>query len=66
MDLLRNDLAKNCVDNSIEVRQLCVLERFSNVHHLVSTVRGCLRPGTTPLDALRDSEAERANAPSMP
>ena len=55
VDLLRNDLAKNCVDNSIEVPQLCVLERFSNVHHLVSTVRGCLRPGTTPLDALRDS-----------
>ena len=25
------------------------------MHHLVSTVRGCLRPGTTPLDALRDS-----------
>ena len=55
VDLLRNDLAKNCRDGSIEVPQLCALEKFSNVHHLVSTIRGTLRPDTSPLEALRDS-----------
>ncbi len=52
VDLLRNDLAKSCRDHSIEVPDLCVLESFSNVHHLVSTVRGHLADDKTPLDAL--------------
>jgi para-aminobenzoate synthetase component 1 len=52
---LRNDLAKTCRDHSIEVPDLCALESFSNVHHLVSTVRGELAPNKTPLDALRAS-----------
>ena len=55
VDLLRNDLAKNCCDGSIEVPQLCALETFSNVHHLVSTIRATLRPSSSPLRALRDS-----------
>jgi para-aminobenzoate synthetase component 1 len=55
VDLLRNDLAKSCRDGSIDVPQLCVLEKFSNVHHLVSTIRGTLRADATPLEALRDS-----------
>ena len=54
VDLLRNDMAKSCRDGSIEVPQLCALEQFSNVHHLVSTIRGTLRADTTPLEALRD------------
>jgi para-aminobenzoate synthetase component 1 len=53
VDLLRNDLAKSCADGSVHVPQLCALESFSNVHHLVSTVRGQLAPGKSPLDALR-------------
>lgn len=53
VDLLRNDLAKTCADHSVSVPQLCALESFSNVHHLVSTVRGRLQPTKTPLDALR-------------
>ncbi|MGB1118312.1 MAG: anthranilate synthase component I family protein [Parvibaculales bacterium] len=54
VDLLRNDMAKSCRDGSIEVPELCALEKFSNVHHLVSTIRGTLRADTTPLAALRD------------
>ena len=53
VDLLRNDLAKSCADHSVHVPQLCTLESFSNVHHLVSTVRGQLAPGKSPLEALR-------------
>ena len=55
VDLLRNDLAKTCRDHSIDVPDLCALESFSNVHHLVSTVRGELAADKTPLDALRAS-----------
>lgn len=53
VDLMRNDLARVCHDGSIRVRQLCALESFSNVHHLVSTVEGALAPKYDALDLLR-------------
>ena len=55
VDLLRNDLAKTCLDHSITVPDLCRLESFSNVHHLVSTICGHLADDKTPLDALREA-----------
>jgi len=53
VDLLRNDLSKVCKVKSIEVSELCKLETFANVHHLVSTVRGQLKSGKTPLDLMQ-------------
>ncbi|MGB0719559.1 MAG: aminodeoxychorismate synthase component I [Bdellovibrionales bacterium] len=53
VDLLRNDLSKCCEINSIEVLQLCALESFASVHHLVSTITGTLRPDKTPIDLLK-------------
>lgn len=53
VDLLRNDLGKCCAPGSIEVPELFRLESYANVHHLVSTVRGRLRPDQQPLDLLR-------------
>jgi para-aminobenzoate synthetase component 1 len=52
VDLLRNDLAKTCQINSIEVPQLFGFESYSNVHHLVSTIRGKLREDKSVLDLL--------------
>ena len=52
VDLLRNDLSKVCADDSVEVPELCKLESFARVHHLVSTVTGTLRDDKTPLDLL--------------
>ncbi len=53
VDLLRNDLSRTCVPESIHVPRLCGLEQYAFVQHLVSTVRGELRPGKTPFDLLR-------------
>lgn len=52
-DLVRNDLSLVCEDYSITVERRCELRSFANVHHLVTTVTGILKPGLTALDALR-------------
>jgi para-aminobenzoate synthetase component 1 len=53
VDLLRNDLARVCLPDSVTVTQLCRLESFEFVQHLVSAVRGRLRAGQGPIDLLR-------------
>jgi para-aminobenzoate synthetase component 1 len=53
VDLLRNDLGRVCDYGSISVPALCEVETYATVHHLVSQVRGKLRPGKSPLDLLR-------------
>ncbi|MDY6919939.1 MAG: aminodeoxychorismate synthase component I [Pseudomonadota bacterium] len=52
VDLLRNDLGRSCEPGSVQVPELFALESFSNVHHLVSTVQGRLRPELDPLDLI--------------
>jgi para-aminobenzoate synthetase component 1 len=52
VDLLRNDLSRVCLDHTVEVPELCRIERYATVHHLVSTVVGRLRPGLGPVDLL--------------
>lgn len=44
-DLERNDLGRVCTPGSVEVQELHRLETFSNVHHLVSVVKGELQAG---------------------
>src|SRR5205809_3768755 len=55
VDLLRNDLSRTCRPDSVRVSQLCGLETYEYVQHLVSVVEGSLRPDCTPLDVLRTS-----------
>jgi para-aminobenzoate synthetase component I len=52
VDLLRNDLSKNCTQ--VSVPKLCELQSFANVHHLVSTVHGQLLENSNPIKLLRD------------
>lgn len=53
VDLMRNDLSKVCRARSVEVSQLCGLESFASVHHLVSIVKGELKEDKSALDLLR-------------
>ncbi|MGU3493828.1 aminodeoxychorismate synthase component I [Xanthobacteraceae bacterium A53D] len=55
VDLMRNDLGRVADLGSVSVPQLCTLETFASVHHLVSEVRARLRPGLTAVDLLRAS-----------
>ena len=51
-DLLRNDLGQVCEFGSVAVAEMLQLESLAQVHHLVSTVTGTLRPDTDAIAAL--------------
>jgi anthranilate synthase component 1 len=52
VDLARNDVGRVARYGSVKVEELLVVERYSHVMHLVSSVTGTLAEGKTAFDAL--------------
>jgi para-aminobenzoate synthetase component 1 len=52
VDLLRNDLSRICEGDSIQVTQLCEVEPYQYVQHLVSAIRGVLKNGADGFDVI--------------
>ena len=52
VDLGRNDLGRVCEYGSVRVEDLMFVERYSHVMHLVSSLRGRLRPDVDCFDVL--------------
>jgi anthranilate synthase component 1 len=52
VDLERNDLGRICRGGSVHVDEFMTVETYATVHHIVSNVRGELRPGVTPGQAI--------------
>lgn len=55
VDLLRNDLSRVCEAGTIRVPQLCGVESYETVQHLVSQVRGTLQADRTIWDLFRST-----------
>jgi para-aminobenzoate synthetase component 1 len=53
VDLMRNDISRVCTADSVHVAELCGVETYAHVKHLVSSVKGKLRDGVTNLDLLK-------------
>jgi anthranilate synthase component 1 len=53
VDLGRNDLGRDCINGSVTVDELMVIERYSHVMHIVSNVVGKLAPNKTAWDLLK-------------
>ncbi|MGQ9628085.1 MAG: anthranilate synthase component I [Anaerolineae bacterium] len=53
VDLGRNDLGRVCRYGSVRVPEMMVIERYSHVMHIVSSVEGELRPNLNACDLLQ-------------
>lgn len=52
VDLERNDLGRICRGGTVRVDEFMIIESYATVHHIVSNVRGELRPDVTPGQAI--------------
>lgn len=53
VDLLRNDLGRVCEIDTVRVPQFMVVEPYTTVHQLISTITGVLDPARTPVECVR-------------
>jgi para-aminobenzoate synthetase len=53
VDLLRNDLGRVCEVDTVRVPEFMVVEPYTTVHQLVSTITGMLARERTPLECVR-------------
>jgi anthranilate synthase component 1 len=53
VDLAKSELSKVCAPGTVEVSDYMMVQQFSHIMHLVSTVEGDIAANTTALDVLR-------------
>ena len=53
VDLVRNDLARICIEGTVKVDELFGIYSFPQVHQMISTISGELRPGNDFVDIIR-------------
>ena len=53
VDLVRNDLSRTAVKGSVEVKELCKVYTFEQVHQMISTVTSRIDDGVHPVDVIR-------------
>ncbi|HEX4436152.1 MAG TPA: aminodeoxychorismate synthase component I [Solirubrobacteraceae bacterium] len=53
VDLLRNDLGRMCEIDTVRVPEFMVVEPYTTVHQLISTITGVLDRDRTPVDCVR-------------
>jgi anthranilate/para-aminobenzoate synthase component I len=53
VDLMRNDLSRNCVTGSVSVDSLFDVTTYATVHHMSSTIRGKKKPDIATLDLVK-------------
>ncbi|MCB4797294.1 anthranilate synthase component I family protein [Neotamlana laminarinivorans] len=53
VDLVRNDLSKTAVKNSVNVEELCKIYTFDQVHQMISTITSKINDDTNPVDVLK-------------
>lgn len=52
-DLVRNDLSRTAQKNTVEVKELCGIYSFLQVHQMISTITSKMDPKYAPVDALQ-------------
>ena len=55
VDLVRNDLSQICLPGSVQVDELFGLYSFPQVHQMISTISGQVKPGINWIDCVRAS-----------
>lgn len=54
-DLMRNDISRSSLAGSVHVPQLCEVETYKGLHHLVSVIHGTKKPELHPVDILKNA-----------
>ncbi|WP_179007643.1 anthranilate synthase component I family protein [Winogradskyella forsetii] len=53
VDLVRNDLAHTAKKGSVEVKELCKVYSFLQVHQMISTIQSEVKAETNPIDVIK-------------
>jgi para-aminobenzoate synthetase component 1 len=53
VDLVRNDLSKTAIKGSVQVKELCKVYTFDQVHQMISTVESKVSSDVSPIDVIK-------------